>query len=152
MKSPILLYEDKPKIDNWFKVFLVGIPALELVLGLALINVDIHATWVLIGTTVFLVLLFWVITLRSYQIYADRLVIKLGAPFAVNIPLSSIDAAKKASEYYAFGYWGIRFATSTSNVLEIKRNRGMSYIISPSNADMFIEQFDQARRSYSEGH
>lgn len=148
MKSPILIYEDKPKIDTWFKALIVGIPALALSLGLTVKHAAENGTWVSIGTAAFVIVLFWIIRPRSYQIYQDRLVIKLGGPFAIDISLASINEAAKAPPYYAFGYRGFRFATSTKNVIQIKRHRGMNYIISPSNVDAFLEQLEQAKRTY----
>jgi hypothetical protein len=149
MKSTILLYEDKPKYDVWMKCIIVGIPAFVLIVGLVTKNVDITGTWVLFGTTVFLVLLFWSILPRNYKIYTDRFVIQLGWPFAVNVSLESIKEAGKASPYYAFAYWGIRFATSISNVVEIQRWKGMNIIISPSDADRLLEQLSRAQMSLS---
>jgi hypothetical protein len=150
VKSPILLYEDKPKYDRWLIFLIIGVPVFTLVAGLAVVRVDINETWALLGTTVFTGLLFWAVMPRSYQIYADRFAIQLGGPFAINVSLSSIQEAGKASSYYALAYWGVRFATSTSNVVEIKRNRGMDIIISPSNADSFLEHLDQAQRYLSD--
>jgi hypothetical protein len=152
MKSTILLYEDKPKYDLWMKFLLAGIPAVTLITGLATKNIDITGTWVLLGTTAFIGLLFWAILPRSYQIYEDRFRIQLGAPFGLNIPLASIQQATKATGYYAFAYWGIRFATSTSNVVEIKRRQGMNVIISPSNVDDFLEQLSQAQKSLQDSN
>jgi hypothetical protein len=146
MKSPVLLYEDKPKYDLWLKLLLGGILAFTLVLGLAISSADITGTWVCLGATLFEVLLFWSITPRRYQIYQDRLRIQLGWPFAFNIALSSIKEAKKAPAYNAFAYWGIRFATSASNLVEIVRRGGMDIIISVADADTFLEQLDQARQ------
>ncbi|MHB8105186.1 MAG: hypothetical protein ACYDG5_06565, partial [Dehalococcoidales bacterium] len=97
MKNLILLYEDKPKYDAWFKIILFGVPVFMLIVGLTVKNIDIMGTWTLLGTAAFIGLLFWVITPRSYQIYQDRFVIQLGWPFALNIPVASIQEASKAS-------------------------------------------------------
>jgi hypothetical protein len=149
VKSPILLYEDKPKYDRWLIYLIIAVPVFTLIAGLAVVKVDITETCTLLGTTVFISLLFWAIMPRSYQIYADRFTIQLGGPFVVNVSLTSIQKAGKASSYYALAYWGVRFATSTSNVVEIKRNRGMAIIISPSDVDSFLEHLDQAQKSLS---
>lgn len=50
---------------------------------------------------------------------------------------------------YSIAYWGNRFATSTSNVVEIVRKKGLNLIISPRNDDMFLEQLNQALLSQS---
>jgi hypothetical protein len=147
VKSPVLLYEDKPKYDRWLIILAFGIPAVFLVASLAFINIDVDVTWFILGDTAFVALLLWAVIPRGYEIYADRLKIRLGSPFAMNVPLESIKSADKASSYYAMAYWGMRLATSTSNVVEIKRNRGMNVIISPSNPDIFLQRLDEACKS-----
>jgi hypothetical protein len=149
VKSPVLLYEDKPKYDRWLIRLMIGVPAVMLIAGLAVVKVDITGTWTLLGSTFFIGLLFWVIMPRSYQIHTDRFTIQLGGPFVVNVSLLSIQEANKASSYYAMAYWGIRFATSMSNVVEIKRKGGLNIIISPSDADTFLDRLDEAQRSLS---
>jgi hypothetical protein len=152
VKSTVLLYEAKPKYDAWFKYMVFGIPAFTLMVGFIIAYIDIKGAWILFGVTVFYILLFWAILPRSYQIYEDRLNIKLGAPFAFTVSLASIQEANKATGYYTFAFWGVRFATSASNVVEIKRRRWMSVIISPSNADTFIERLNAARQSLADGN
>ena len=70
--------------------------------------------------------------------------IVLGGPLALNIPLSDISEARSASASKAFVYWGQRFATSTRGIVEIVRKKGLGLVISPTNADMFLEQLNQA--------
>jgi hypothetical protein len=147
MKSRLLLYQQTPVYAWWFKSLLGGILAFTFILGLALIPTDINGTWVCLGATLFEALLFWVIIPRRYCIYEDRLTIQLGGPFSLNIPLVDIKEARTASAYHAFGYWGIRFATSTSGVVEIVRRRGMNVIISLADADEFLGNLHQACRS-----
>ena len=68
----------------------------------------------------------------------------LGGPFALNILVSNIREVRAASASKAFAYWGLRFATSTQSIVEIVRKKGLSLVISPANADMFLEQLNQA--------
>jgi len=152
VKSTVLLYEDKPKYDAWLKYLFMGVPALTFVVGLVVINIDLTGALVLFCVTVFYILLFWSILPRSYQIYEDRFRIQLGRPFSFNVPLASIQGAEKASGYYAMAYWGVRFATSAKNVVEIKCRRRMNVIISPSNVDEFLEHLSQAQRSLADGN
>jgi hypothetical protein len=149
MNSSLLIYEDKPKYDLWIKWLLGGILAFTIIVGLAVINVDIAGTWVCLGAAVFEAILFWAIFPRSYQIYEDKFRIQLGGPFGINISLESITEVNKASTHNAFAYWGMRFATSISNLVEIKRRGGMNVIISPSDAATFMSQLIQARESFS---
>ena len=140
MTVSVLVYEDKPRYDLWLKVVLGGVLALTLVLGFVFLTVDIIGSWVMFGTTLFDALLFKAILPRRFQIFEDRVRILLGNPFALNIPLADISEVHPASGREAFIYWGIRFATSSSGVIEIVRRKGLSVVISPLNPDLFLEQ------------
>jgi len=48
----------------------------------------------------------------------------MGGLFAINILFSNIAEVRFASGSKAFAYWGLRFATSTQNVVEIVRKKG----------------------------
>ena len=52
-----------------------------------------------------------------------------------------------ASRRKAFAYSGIRFATSSKRVIEIVRKKGMNLVISPRNADIFLDQINQALKA-----
>ena len=145
MNNQLLIYENKPEYATWFKWLIGGILAFTIIVGLAVITTDIVGTWVCLGAAVFEAIIFWAIFPRSYQIYRDKFRIQLGGPFGLNIFLESITEVNKASKDKAFAYWGMRFATSTSNLVEIKRKGKMNVIISPSDADIFIKQLMQAR-------
>jgi len=143
----VLIYEDRPRYDLWLKVILGSILALTLVLGFVLLTVDILGAWIMFGTTLFDALLFRAILPRRFQIFEDRVKILLGGPFALNIPLVDISEVRSASGREVFIYWGIRFATSPSGVIEIVRRKGLSVVISPLNPDLFIEQANRALES-----
>ena len=147
MNSP--LYEDVPKYDSWLKYILGGVLALTFIPGLVLLFADIVVAWVMFGTTLFDALLFKAILPSRFQIFDDRLRIVLGLNLAHNIPLSNIIDARSTASSRLFAYWGIRFATSTSFVVEIVCKKGMNVIISPSKGDMFLEQLNQIRKSVS---
>jgi hypothetical protein len=151
MKSRILLYQQSPVYAWWLKLLLGGILALTLILGLALIPVDITGAWVCLGVTLFDALLFWVIVPRRYCIYEDRLSVRLGGPFTFDVSLASIKEAKRVSSYYAIGYWGIRFTTSTSGVVEIVLRKGINVVISLADPDAFLDELERARRSLTAG-
>ncbi len=144
-----MIYEDTPKYDLWLKLILGGVLALTLILGVIFIYRDTEAAIAMFGITVFDALLFKAILPRRFQIFEDRLKILLGGPFSINILLSNIAEVKPASSRKIFAYWGIRFATSTSNVVEVVRKKGLNLIISPGNDDMFLEQLNQALQSQS---
>ena len=97
------------------------------------------------GITLFDTLLFKAILPQRFQIFEDGVRIVLGGPFAINIPFSNIRCVKSALGRKAFVYWGLRFTTSTHCLFEIVRMKGLGLIISPTNCDMFLEQFNQSR-------
>jgi len=145
MRTSILIYEDTPKYDLWLKLILVGVLALTFILGVIFIYQDIEAAVVMFGITLFDALLFKTILPRRYQIFEDRLRILMGWPIAINISFHNIEEAKPAAGRKAFAYGGLRLATSTRNVVEIIRKKGLNLVISPSN-EMFLEQLNQARQ------
>ena len=146
-----LLYQDKPKYDLWLKFILGSIVTFTFVLGVIYISRDTEAAIVMFGITLFVGLLFKAILPRKLQIFDDKLRIVLGGPLSVDIALSNIAEVKTTSGSKALVYWGIKFATSTSHVVEIIRKKGLNMIISPGNPDMFMEQFKQAQKASGSG-
>ncbi|MFC1847618.1 PH domain-containing protein [Chloroflexota bacterium] len=142
----ILVYDDKPRYDLWVKFILGSIIACTFILGIIYISQDTEAAIAMFGITVFDAILFKIILPRRFQIFEDRLKILLGVPFSINIPFTNITDVKTVSGTKALVYWGIQFATSTSHVVEIIRKKGPNITISPSNPDMFLEQFKQAQK------
>lgn len=124
-----------------------GIVLLFLVLGLVLLFEDTEAAFTMFGVAVLDALIFKLVIPQRYQIYNDRIRIVLGGPFALNIALSTVKDVKAASGVKAFAYSGVRFATSSKNVVEITRTRGCNYVISPFNRDVFLEQANRALKA-----
>jgi len=152
MKSPaFLLYEDTARTDMWLKLMLGGILVMFLVLGGVLLFQDKEDAFEMFGIAVFYALLFKIIMPQRYQIYSDKVRIVLGGPFAWNIPFSTIEEVRPASGVSAFAYSGVRFATSSKNVVEIKRSRGCNVVISPANKEVFLEQASRALQAASRG-
>ena len=149
MENQTLLYKGSLKYDLWLELLLGGILALTLILGLVFMSTDTTTAWILLGITLFDAILFWLVLPQRLLIYEDRLVIQLGKPLAVNVPLADIKEVKPAEAYKVFMYWGNRFATSTSGVLEIVRHKGMGFIVSPADTEIFLDQLDQARQSFA---
>lgn len=143
----MILHEEPAEYSHWLRlVFLIPIGLVIAAIILAY-SQEYEGFFVLIGESVFFALLFYFIMPRKYQIYQDKLKIVLGKPFSINIPLSTIKEVKHSSAIKAFVYLGIRFATSFSYVVEIVRSKGLNYVISPKNGDVFIEQLNQAIKS-----
>jgi hypothetical protein len=148
-RSAILLYQDRPKYDFWLKLVVAGTLVITLIPSVAFIYLSAELAWTLLGLTLFDGLLFYAIIPRRFQLYEDRFRVVLGAPFALNIRYGNIEEIRTASTEEVFVYWGLRFATSTKNPIEIVRNKGLNMIITPSDKDMFMEQFEQARNTRS---
>ena len=144
MKTDVLIYEDTPKYDLWLKLIIGGVLALTSILGVISIYQDTKSALIMFGITLFEALLFKAILPHRFQIFEDTLRIVLGGPLAVNISLSNIRYARSVSGSKAFVYWGSRFATSSSGVVEIVRKKGLNLVISPTHDDMFIELLNQA--------
>jgi hypothetical protein len=152
MRSPaFLLYEDTARTDAWLKLMLGGILVMFLVLGGVLLFQDKEDAFVMFGIAVFYALLFKIVMPQRYQIYSDKVRIVLGGPFAWNIPFTTIKEVRPASGVSAFAYSGVRFATSSKNVVEIRRSRGCNVVISPSNKEIFLEQVRRAMQAASRG-
>lgn len=148
-QESFLLYEDTAEYDLWLKLLLGGILTFTLIMGFFLLPVDRTGAYIFLGVTVFDALLFYAILPQRYQIWTDRVRIVLGRPLAVNIPLATIQEARSASGSKAFAYWGVRFATSSKNVVEIVRHRGLNFVISPSNRELFLERLAEALKTLS---
>jgi hypothetical protein len=139
-----LLYEDEPRTDIWLKLMLTGIQAMFLVLGIVLLFRDTEVAFIMFGVAIFDAVLFRLVMPRRYQVYSDKMRIVLGGPFGWNIPFSTIREARPSSGASTFVYNGVRFATSSRDVVEIRRSKGCSVVISPSNKDVFLEQLNRA--------
>jgi len=150
MKSTKLIYKDVPRYDSWLKPMVSGFIMLFLLLGLIFLYFNTELAITMFAIAVFIALLFSVIIPRHFQIFEDRLRIQLGGPFAFNIPLKSIEEARHGSSSDIFFYWGIRFGTSTANVIEIVRNKGMNVIITPAHFSEFLNQLNRAVHPKSE--
>ncbi len=140
----MLIHEDVPRYDSWLKPFISGFIMFTMMLGLIFLLFITELAIAMFAISALDGLLFWAIIPRGFQIYEDRLRIRLGWPFAMNIPLRNIDKARPGSSGDLWFYWGIRFGTSTSNIVEILRNKGMNVIITPDNSERFIDQLNQA--------
>jgi hypothetical protein len=132
------------------KYVVYGIPLLLLVIGLILIPIDIEETYVMLCDAVLIGLIFYFVMVRRYQIFGDRIKIVLGGPFRVNVPFSNIKELQPAGGYKSMAYSGLRLATTSRNIVEIRRKKGPGIVISPANRDMFIEQYRLAKKAYDQ--
>jgi hypothetical protein len=142
-----LIYEAKAKMDTWLKVLFIAIVAFPIIMGIIRTSHSTEEGLVSLGVALFVFLLLRLLLPQRFQIFDDKLRIKLGGPFAFNILLSDITDAKSRTGIKAFFFGGIRFATSAKHTVEIIRSKGMDIVISPENADMFLKQLNQARQT-----
>ena len=157
----MLFYEDKPRYDTWFKLLVVFIPILALTLGF-LFYYGVLPTKSESGATIgagylFAVaavasVLFWAITPRKFQVLEDKLKIVLGNHLSYSISFDTITEARRAAGRKALAYWGLRFTTSTRNVVEIIRSKGTNLVISPDNADFFLLNFNKVISDWKHSH
>jgi len=138
-----LVYESPARVENWFQLVIFGVIAVTLIPAIILVQIELIGAWVMFGVTVFDAALFYFIVPRSYQIYTNKVVIVLGKPFRINLPLSSIKSVGHASDSSAFVFFGMQFATSHRDLVKLERRFGTSVLISPSNPNMFIEQLEE---------
>jgi hypothetical protein len=137
------VYEAFSPVDRSLKIVIAAVILIELAIAVWLIQVDIIGTWFMLGSAVFVALLFYFVFPKKYHIYEDRIKIILGGPFAVNVPFAAIKEFKSAPEL-SYAYGGVKFATNSKNIIEIVRKKGMDMIISPHDRDLFLQQADWA--------
>ena len=140
----MLIHEELAEYASWFKLlFLIPI-GIFIGAVVSSLNQESEASLVLLGEGVLFVLIFYFLMPRRYQIFHNSLKIILGSPLAIDIPFSSIKEVKQSSGVKALVYYGVRFATSTKYVVEVVRNKGLNYVISPKNGEIFLDQLKQA--------
>ena len=143
----MLIHEEKAEYDSWIRLIFIIPIGLFLAAIIFASKQDLEVSLVLFGEAALFTLILYFVLPRRYQIYQDKLRIVLGKPLAINIPLATIKEARHSSGFKAFIYFGVRFATSSRHVLEIVRRRGLNYVISPQNSELFLDQLNQAVNS-----
>jgi len=157
----MLFYEDKPRYSTWFKLLVVIIPTLYLTLGFLFYcrvlptksesRATIAAGY-LFAVAAFTLVLFWAITPRKFRVFEDKLKIVLGNNLSYSISFDTIKEARRAAGRKALAYWGLRFTTSTRNVVEIMRSKGVQVVISPNHPDLFLLNFNKALSDWKLSH
>ncbi len=142
--SSLPVYQEAAAYDIWLKLLLGGIIAVLAVAALVLVFQDPWSALIMLGVTVFDALLFYGILPHRYEVWPDRLTVVLGGPFSFSLQFSNISTVRAAPGWKALEYPGIRFATSTRQVLEVTRTRGWNIVISPARADTFARELNTA--------
>jgi hypothetical protein len=142
-----LVYDEKPKIDAWLRVLYIVPAAIPLITGIVRTSDSTREGLALFAVALFAGMLYRLLLPQRFQVFDPKLRIKLGGPFAFNIPLSDITDVKSRTGAEAFFFRGIRYATSAEHTVEIIRSEGLDVVISPENRDVFLEQLNQARHT-----
>ena len=142
MTEPI--YEDTPIYAWWLKLIVGVVLVTSLAITGLLLFEEVYAALVALGITALEALLFKAVLPQRFQIFGDRLRIVLGGPLALNIGFSSIVEAREVSGLDVLPNWGIRFMTSTGNLVEIVRHENLNVVIAPANRDIFLQHLHKA--------
>jgi hypothetical protein len=163
-----LIYEDNPTVSfssyyggswtkayvySWVKALVYGIQmwpiflALMVILILVLIQIqqeDMQAIFVL----AFVIVIGFVglrTTPTKHQIFSDKIRIVLGWIFHFDIPFRNIKNIEEATLY---DLWGLRLnfipPFSGTDVVQIKRKRGLKVNIIPGNRTLFLENLNKS--------
>ena len=136
-----LLYEDRPSYGLWLKILIWGILAVFLIMAITTFDSNRGDAFALIGTAVFIILIFWAVIPRKYCIYEDRIKIVMGAPFSVSVRFDAIEYAGKPRGKLTVG---INFVTSFRSTVEIVKKKGMNVNISPGDREAFLKNLNNA--------
>ena len=138
----VVIYEDNPRYDVWFKTIMV-LPVFFILIGLySLFIGQVGSAIGLFAITLLMGAIYWAIFPRKYQILDSKLKIVLGGPFSYIVPFDTLESAGKPEGVNL----GVNFATTfiVEHHLEIKRKKGMSVNITPNDRDLFLENLNKA--------
>ncbi|MCS7118803.1 MAG: PH domain-containing protein [Archaeoglobaceae archaeon] len=139
------MIEEGAEYDFWVK-FLLFFPFLVLFafflsIFIGIVEEDSKAELILIRAMILILTTYWLILPRKYRIRDGRLEIVMG--FVYKVKISDIEEIRRDSWKKMFFFKGLRFATS-KNIIEIRKKSGLSLVISPKNADLFLEYLKSA--------
>ena len=138
----LLLYQDEPAYGLLLKLIIVIVPAGLLVASIYLWSSGESAgSLSLLAETLIILLIFWVVFPRRYQIYEDHLRIVLGGPLAVKIGFDKITAIEVTSRTSLT----VNFVTKvTKTYVRIVKKKGLSIAITPKSNDLFVDNANRA--------
>lgn len=88
----------------------------------------------------------WAVIPRRYEVGQTELRVVTGA-FTHRVPYETIAEVRPGKWYQTLGYAGVRYATSGSTAVEVRRSRGMNLVISPADRDEFLRELRRAMES-----
>lgn len=159
MAKRLVVYEDSPKYDLWFKILLGSIPVGLLILGLltyqGILPDETEAeagegAIILFASVTFFLLLYLMLLPRKYQILEDRLKVVLGGPFSFTINFNGVKTAEQVRGLAPI--IGIDFTTSVDRVKIVRKGWGLNVLLSPGNRDLFLQNLDKALNDWRERH
>lgn len=143
-------YECPIRYDWWVRLLIASAVVALLIIGLLMILGVIPVEneserWsgggVMLGIAVFEVLVFRMVFPTRVRVLQDRVCVRLGGPFAFNIPFDTVDSVERWDSAYNAG---LRFAPSLKGRVLFKRRRGRYVLVSVADRDTFIEQVGAA--------
>ena len=138
-----------PRYDRGSRAVIIGAPSVTFTLAIAYLAIrDWDAGAALLGVAIVASGVYWSVLPRAYVLEADRLLIVLGWPWALNLPFNTIDEFRPGRFLDALRYWGLRFAPSVRAPVEVKRHKGFSVVITPVDREAFLEAAQRALEMY----
>jgi hypothetical protein len=144
-----VIYEDSPHYDVWLKGIMV-LPAFFIIIGLYyLFTAQVESAIGLFAATLLMGAIYWAVLPRKYQILDSKIRIVLGGQFSFKIPFATLETAGVPEGVSL----GINFATTflSQHVVEIKRKKGMTVNITPTDRDLFLENLNKAMADWKGG-
>jgi len=138
----LLLYQDDPAYGILLKLVVLIAPAAFLAASIYLwLSGDTSGSLVLLIEALIVVLIFWGVFPRKYQVYEDRIRVVLGGPFSVNVGFQNVKMIRVTSKLS----FTVNFVTRiTKSYVEIVKNRGLSVAITPRDNELFAENANRA--------
>ncbi len=143
----LLVYEDDPVYGIFLKLIMVLVPTGLLILSVYLwLSGEVSGAIALFAESLLVIVIFWAVFPRKYQIFEDQIRIVLGGPFYVKIGFEKIKAVKVTSGTSL----SMNFVTNlaTTYVLIIRKS-GMDIAITPKNNSLYVENANQAIQQWS---
>jgi hypothetical protein len=138
----LLLYQDEPAYGLLLRLIIVVVPVILLATSIYVWSVGDSAGGLALAVEAFIiVLIFWIVFPRKYQVYEDHLRIVLGGPFSVKIGFDKIRTIEVTSGLS----FSVNFATRVTNShVVIVKKKGLSIAITPRANDSFVENANRA--------
>ena len=106
--------------------------------GLLVAAKEFQLASVMLGVAGLALLALWSALPRAFELWPDRIHIVLGWSWGFSIPLSTITEVLPAPGVAPWIGIKAMFATSFKTPVQIKRTKGMNFVLSPDNPAEFI--------------